>query len=571
MKDICILVGGKAGEGVRASGEVIGRALNKAGYYVYIRDDYPSLIEGGHNFSQVHASVEETFSQRKEIDLIGAFDERTVFEHRDEFKSDSILVVNSNKVEVDSELREEVKDVVGLPISDWRKEVGGPEIIENTGFAAAITSLISLDPDYLNEVFRQEYGDKAGINISLAEKTIGECKDRCKELFELDEVDEGGKALLSGNQSILLGAVSAGLDFYVAYPMTPATSILHFAAQNQEELGLDVMQPENEIAVINIALGASFAGKKSMVATSGGGYDLMQETISLAGMSETPILLIEAQRPGPSTGVPTYTSQADLKYVLEAGHGEFPHIVIAPGDVRQAFYLTGKALNHAWRYQTPVTVLVDKHLSESLKNTEIDPDKIEETEPKKLPKEQNNRLEHNKETYNRYFLTEDGVSPLKFPGNDVIVKNSSYEHLENGLTTEKPIEVEKMQEKRLKKTQKIKKQLRNEQRVWSKETGSDTSVITWGSTKGAVIEATKEIEDPISVIQPLYMWPFPIKELKNKLSNKKTVISVEANSTAQLTSLIKEKTEINIDNTILKYNSRPFYPKELAKQIMEVI
>lgn len=556
MKKVSLVIGGKAGEGVRAAGDVLGRVFNKAGYFVFIRDDYPSLIKGGHNFSQIHVCSKKILSQKKEIDILAAFDERTIEEHRDNLKNNSYIIVNSDKLEL------EENNLISLPISSWRKDIDGPKIIENTAFVASIASMCGLDFKWIKKVLKEEYGDQADININIAEKAYEICEKESSKVYSFKDRDRKNIPLLTGNKSILLGAVSAGLDFYTAYPMTPSTSILHFATQYKDKFGIAVMQPENEIGVLNIALGASYGGAKTMVATSGGGYGLMQETLSLAGMSETPIVIVDAQRAGPSTGVPTYTSQADLKFSINAGHGEFPHIVIAPGDAEEAFYASATAMNLAWKYQVPVTLLSDKHLSESSMNAKINPNEIKEKAPKKSSED---------DEYLRYKIMKDGVSPLKYPGNDSIVKNTSYEHIEKGYTTEDPEKIEKMQEKRLNKMKEIEKEIKNKETV--KEFGEtrDNVIITWGSTKGSVIEAQKITERDFSIIQPLFMKPFPQEEIKKKLKDAENIISVENNATAQLTELVEDKTKIDVDEVILKYNMRPFYPKELANQIKEVI
>ncbi len=558
MKDVSIVIGGEAGEGVRAAGRVLGKVFNRNGYFVFSRDDYPSLIEGGHNFSEIHVCSEKTRSQRKKINLLGAFDEKTIKTHKKNLVQEdkSKIIINSNNLEKEKE------EFVSLPISDFRKEINGPKIIENTGFVAAISYLSGINLKTLNNVLRDEYGDKAEVNISISEKIYERCSKEEKTLFDFEKRESEDTAFLTGNQAFLLGSSVSGLDLYVAYPMTPSTSILHFAAENKRELGIDVMQPENEIAVLNIALGSAFAGAKSMVGTSGGGYDLMQEALSLAGMSETPVVIVEAQRAGPSTGVPTYTSQSDLGYVIEAGHGEFPHIVLAPGDIKEAFLCSGMSLNLAWKYQIPVTLLSDKHLSESYVSTEIDTDMLEEKEPKK-PSEGKSR-------YLRYLDTSDGVSPLKFPGKEAVVKSSSYEHLEDGHTTEEPEKIKKMQNKRLKKIESIKKDLGERELVNRFDGDEGNVVVTWGSTKGAVLEAKKISEIGFSVIQPICFKPFPREEVIKKMGDAEKIVSVEANSSGQLGRLIEAKTNLEIDEQVLKYDMRPFYPKKLVEDLEEV-
>jgi 2-oxoglutarate ferredoxin oxidoreductase subunit alpha len=321
------------------------------------------------------------------------------------------------------------------------------------------------------------------------------------------------------------------------------------------------VHPETEIAVIGIAEGAVYAGLKSAVGTSGGGFALMVEHLSLAGQAEIPIVIVLAQRPGPATGVPTYTEQGDLFFSIFAGHGEFPRIVIAPGDIEEAFYLSADAMNLAWKFQVPVIILSDKHLSESTFSFTGDEEKIR-TEESVLWKGKGN--------YKRYLYTEDGISPLAFPGDpEAIVKVNSYEHDEYGVTTEEPEIVAKGHEKRLRKMETIRENLKSTETV--KVYGNRNSrncIITWGSTKGAVIEVAEDLG--LKVVQPLYMHPLPHKKIKEELKGCNKVVSVEVNSTAQFTTWLSYH-GIKVNERILKYDGRPFTFSELKAKVKEAI
>lgn len=352
-----VLIAGEAGDGVRAAGNVVGRIFNRHGLYSFVRDDYQSLIRGGHNFSQVRGSSEKIWSHIEKTDVVLAFDERSIENHEERLDKEGLLIFDSDDLDHDSEKSRP------MPLTSMVEEVEGIEIMRNSAAIGAIAHLFGLNLDIVKEVMEQVYGKKAEKNVSLAEKGFEYSVENFEQIRDLEFPDREEAPLLTGNQAIAMGAAKAGLDVYIAYPMTPSTSILHFTANHEEELDLTVVQPENEIGVINMALGSAYAGARSMIATSGGGYSLMQEAMSLAGMSESPILVIECQRAGPSTGVPTYTSQADLDLALNSGQGEFQSIVLAPGDSEEAFYRSGEALNLAWKYQVPVILLSDKHLS----------------------------------------------------------------------------------------------------------------------------------------------------------------------------------------------------------------
>jgi 2-oxoglutarate ferredoxin oxidoreductase subunit alpha len=393
-----------------------------------------------------------------------------------------------------------------------------------------------------------------GIDLNLK---IGErAYEISKNLLKLKKLNRKPALLLTGNEAIALGAQKAGLKFYFAYPMTPATSIMNFLAK-REDLNVKVIQPENEISVINMALGASFAGTKSAVGSSGGGFALMTEALSLAGQSETPILIIESQRGGPSTGMPTYNLQGDLLFVLSAGHGDFPRFVILPGDAEQCLFYSGLGLNLAWEYQTPVILLVDKDISE---NTFSVNEKIFDSIRPEKP-----ILWDKKGEYKRYKITKDGISPLAFPGEkNAIIKASSYEHDEFGITIESE-EVERMQEKRLRKYQKMKKEVEKLPaiKIYGNKK-SNKAIIAWGITKGAAKEAAENLK--IKLIQPIIIEPFPEKQMEKALKGVKKLFSVELNTTGQMAKVLNSQ-GIKVDKKILKYNGRPFSAKEIEDKL----
>ena len=552
------MIGGEAGDGVRAAGGVLGKILNRHGLYSFVRDDYQSLIRGGHNFSQVIADSEKVWTQYHDAEVLVALDERTLKKHEDRLSDGGQIIFDPDELDYDSEMS------FPVPMSSMVEEVEGIEIMKNSVALGVVAYLYGLELDLVEDVLQDEYGEKADKNIELAKKGYAYAEEYDEKIRELQVQDRKKLPLLTGNQSISLGASKAGLDVYVAYPMTPSTSILHFTADYEDELGLTVMQAENEISVINMALGSSYVGARSMVASSGGGFALMQEAVSLAGMSETPILVVDSQRAAPSTGVPTYTSQADLNLALNSGHGEFPSIVLAPGDQEEAYYRAGEALNLAWKHQIPVILLSDKHLSESRMSSEIDFDRVSSEEGKVI--------DNPGEEYKRYEFTEDGVSPLAFPGmNDALVQNSSYEHDESGFTTEEPEEIEDMQNKRKRKWEGIEEDVfdMDPVKVYGDE-DADNVVLAWGSTKGALLEALKHLDMPIKFVQPIYLKPFPREKVLNLVERSEKLVCVEGNSTGQLSSLIRKELLLSVDDEILKYDSRPFNPLDLAEELKEV-
>ena len=556
-KDFSILIGGEAGQGSRMAGLIIAKIFNFIGYKIYIYEDYQSLIRGGHNFSQIRAAEKEFQSRKEKIDFLLALDEKTINLHKKDLEKNGLIIFNANKVKS--------KEGMGIEIEKIAKEMGGKPIMANMALIADFAKIIGLDWEILEGVLRREIKKEIDLNLKIGKRAYVISKN----LLKIEKISKEPTLLLTGNEATALGAVKAGLKFYFAYPMTPATSIMNFLAK-REDLNVKVIQPENEISVINMALGASFAGVRSAVGTSGGGFALMTEGLSLAGQSETPIFIIESQRGGPSTGMPTYNLQGDLLFVLSAGHGDFPRFVIAPGDAEQCLYYSALGLNLAWKYQTPVILLLDKDVSED--TFSVDEKILSSIKPE-------NALLWDKgpafakasagKEYKRYKITEDGISPLAFPGSkNVIVKSTSYEHDEYGITIESE-EVEKMQEKRLRKYETMSKEVEKLEaiKVYGNKK-SDIAIVAWGITKGAAKEVAENLG--IKLIQPIIVEPFPKDKMKKALNGVKKLFSVELNTSGQMAKVLNSQ-GIKVDGKILKYTGRPFFTKEIEEKLKKIL
>jgi 2-oxoglutarate ferredoxin oxidoreductase subunit alpha len=544
-KDFSILIGGEAGQGSRFAGLIIAKIFNRLGYRIYIYEDYQSLIRGGHNFSQIRASEKDFQSRKEKIDFLLALDKKTIDLHKKDLEKNGLIIFNSDRIKS--------KEGIGVPIEKITKEMDGIPVMANTALISAFSKIVGIDFEILKEVLKNEIKKSIDLNLKIAKRAY----EISKTSLKITEVRPLPTTLLTGNEATAIGMAKAGLKFYFAYPMTPSTSIMNFLASH-EDLGVKVIQPENEIAVINMALGAAFAGKKTAVGSSGGGFALMVEALSLAGQSETPILIIESQRGGPSTGMPTYGLQGDLLFVLSAGHGDFPRFVIAPGDAEQCLYYSALGLNLAWKYQTPVILLLDKDVSE---NTFSVDEKIFE----KI-KEENLIFWDKKGEYKRYKITEDGISPLAFPGEkNAIVKANSYEHDEFGISNDEEEIVEKMQEKRMRKYQKMKEEVENLPaiKVYGNEK-SEIALISWGISKGAAKEVAENLK--IKLIQPIIIEPFPERKMKKALEGVKKIFSVELNASGQMAKVLN-RYGIKVDGKILKYTGRPFLAKEIEEKL----
>jgi 2-oxoglutarate ferredoxin oxidoreductase subunit alpha len=548
-RDYTILIGGKAGDGIRQVGTLIARMLGRLGYHIYFWDDYPSLIRGGHNFSIIRASERRIEAYKDEVDVLVALDEQTVTKHKPKLKPEGLVLYDSDVFEADG---------LGLKLGSMVKEAGGRPIMRNVAALAAIARAAGIDWDLLREIIESSIHKDTELNVKIAEaafKAAGEPR------FRIERLDREPLAQLQGNEAIALGAVRAGLKFYIAYPMTPASSILHFLARHEEALGVVTYHPENEIAAVITAIGGAYAGARTMVGSSGGGFALMTEGLSLCGQSETPVVFAVSQRPGPSTGVPTYTMQGDLPFILNAGHGEFVRFVVAPGDPDQAFVLSGLAMNTAWKYQIPAFVVTDKNLSESTYCFAAGQEEVTRVEAS---------VWDGKGDYKRYLNTDSGISPLAFPGKaGVVVKGTSYEHDEYGITTEESEGIAAMQEKRLKKIEGLRGDVDGMEAVKIYgDPKSPTVLVAWGSTKGACVEIAEDMG--LRVVQPLVLEPFPAKAFRQALEGAETLIAVELNATGSLATLLACH-GIGFDHKILRYDGRPFTVDGLRRRVEEVL
>jgi 2-oxoglutarate ferredoxin oxidoreductase subunit alpha len=499
-----ILIGGEAGQGSAVTSHLIGKIFCRLGYYVFNYRDYPSLIRGGHNFNVLRVSDKPVYSHLSKYDIILALDQKTINLHKKNLKRNGFVIGKT-----------ETEPIV--------KKMKGPQILANDVLIGYLFKHFGVDLKILLDTAEKEFGKKADlIKKAIVEGyQLGKVKEKLKKLKP--------KYFISGNEAIAIGALAAGMDIHLAYPMTPASPVLHFLAKKQLENNILVFQPENEIAVINAALGVSFTGAKVMVGTSGGGFALMTEAISLSGMAELPLVIYLAQRTAPSTGVPTYTAQGDLKFALNAGHGEFPKVVVAPGDPKDAIVRTQEAFYLASKYRVPVIILSDKHLGES-------------------------------------NYTFDKIQKSPFKGfSQSVARANSYEHNEAGFTVEDAQTVARMQEKRVKKEKLIEKEISRLNPVTLCGKGRNL-IISHGSTKGAVIDSLPQLNH-FRFLQISYLRPFPKEAVKREIEKSKKVILVENSATGALADIIAEQTGLIVKDKVLKYDARPFTPEFLIGKL----
>ena len=571
-------IGGEAGYGIMTTGLIFAKVCSRAGLRVFDHIEYPSLIRGGHNTYQVRAEVEEVFSHVKHVDLLVALNEEAIDKHQEELAPGGGIIYDRDVIRLSKEnLRREDVKLYHIPLLRLAEESGGRRIMINSVALGASVALIGFDFEIISDVIGDVYRGKAKetieFNIKAAKLGYDYVKSKSMEKDfrrRLPKVAGKRRMLLTGNEAVGLGAIKAGCKFYAAYPMTPSSSILHFMASQERNFSLVVKHTEDEIAAINMAIGAGFAGARAMTATSGGGFSLMSEALGLAAMTETPIVVVVCQRPGPSTGLPTRTEQGDLKFVLHASQGDFPRFVIAPGDIEECFYKTIEAFNLADRYQCPVILILDKYLSESHKTAEeFDVSGIKIERGLLLSNEELERIEE----FKRYEFTETGISPRTIPGQrGGIFTATGNEHDETGYLSEDKTVRTKMMDKRFRKFEQAEKEIPEPKLFGPKDV--EVTIIAWGSTKGPVKETMRLLDrDGVKAnfLQILYISPFPTNTVSKIIETSKRTVIVENNKTAQLASMIKEKTGKEIEYKILKYDGRQFFPTEIYQRVKEVL
>jgi len=561
--DLNIVVAGEAGQGLQTLNEIMSKAFFHMGFEVYSSKDYMSRIRGGHNFMQIRIADEEISSPRRDIDILLALNEESVEIHRDELMPSGVILREGEEGEGEDD------GMISLPAGEMASEIN-PRAA-NTVFLGAVWKLLDLSTDELEKVIRKRFRDTdvQEDNITLLQQGY-EAVEPGFDISTPEDVDEE-RLLLDGNQAVGLGAAVSGVKFYSAYPMTPSTGVLNFLASRQKQLGIAVEQAEDELAAINMALGASFAGVRAMTGTSGGGFSLMAEGYGLAGIMETPVVIAEVQRPGPATGLPTRTEQADLSFVINAHQGEFPLKVIAPRTAGEAFYETVRAFDLAEKYQIPVVLLYDQFLADTkqvteefdLENIELKRHLISEEE---WPED---------EEYSRYEMTESGISPRAYPGQleDEVVLQDSDEHDEKGFIIEDADKREEIVDKRMRKLKKMKREDLTEPEYVGPEK-PDYLLVGWGSTYGPLHEARWNLDEnghSVGLLSFSDVWPLPTAELEKNRCYSTELVVVENNATGQLASLIEAESGHDVDYRLLKYNGRPFTAQEIYSRMKEEV
>ncbi len=567
-EELNIRVSGEAGQGMQTIGTVLGKVFKEAGYYIFSNLDYMSRVRGGNNFYQLRIATVPKSCPKKKIDLLIPLSKEALNLHQEALDKDGLVVVDKEEFKLD-----ECEYYICIDYFRLAREAGGSDIYINSVCSGILAAMTGIDLEIVTKVLAGMFsrkGDKiVENNVLAAELGYNETSEKySSENLNMAKPPGSPQYMLDGKQAVALGAISAGCKFYSAYPMSPSTGVMNTIARYMDKFGIIVEQAEDEIAAVNMAIGASATGVRAMTSTSGGGFALMGEGISLAGMTETPLVVGNFQRPGPATGFPTRTEQSDLNLVLGAGHGEFAKVIFSPGSIEESFYLTKKAFNMAEKYQIPVIILSDQFLVDSTRNLDkLDFDR-EASERNILSHESAKEIKD----YKRYKLTSSGISPRAiFSQIDDVIYIDSDEHTEEGHITEDADIRVKMVRKRFQKKMTALLDEFVDPTTYNLE-NAEAVFFCFGSVLGPLWECLEEINDPkLGMVHLSQVWPLNSQKINALVKNKKRVFSVENNAEGQLSKLLRRETGISVDGSILKYDGRPFTLESLMKQINDVV
>jgi 2-oxoglutarate ferredoxin oxidoreductase subunit alpha len=567
-------IGGEAGFGIMAAGTMLTKAFSRRGFHTIASNEYPSLIRGGHNVITVGVGSEPFHSLHKTVDILIALNRETVDVHKKELHPGSYVVFDPKDQSLQASDFSVAVQLISFPLSDIVKTLQADAVMRNTVALGATVALLGADFSILTDVINSQFEKKGTMiideNIRVAKAGCDEMKKTYATLNEyyIDTSKQREEmCVMNASEAVGIGALDGGMKFAAIYPMTPINALITLFADHKKDLGISYIQPEDEIAGINMAIGASIAGVRSMVATSGGGYSLMVEGVSLSGITEVPLVINLGMRPGPATGMPTWTEQGELLFAIFSGHGEFARIILAPGDVAESYLLTRLAFDLAQEYQIPVFILTDKYLNE---NQWCVAKSIFASPP--TPHDGKRIIKDAVLTdFKRYDLTlTDGVSPRSFPGmKDGIYIANSYEHDQQGFTTEDSKMRIDMADKRARKVNAIISRFPMPS-IYG-ESDSQITFVSFGSTKGPILEAIKLLQEKgISAKLIHFSWVYPMdgSKIKELLKNEKRLIDVEGNGTGQFAKLIMQETGIDIQEKLLKYDGRQWFPEEIVERII---
>jgi 2-oxoglutarate ferredoxin oxidoreductase subunit alpha len=552
-KFVNILIGGEAGQGLQTIGSIFAKSLVRSGFSIHVTQTYESRVRGGHNTFSIRVGPEKVLAGQEAIDILIALNEETIDLHQKDLTKSGLVIG-------DGDWKRKGKNWIALPLKEF-----GEKTYWNTACMGVASGLIGLDEHVVAKAIEDTFGkERSKENWKVLEASYHWLKEQSLDWQKFPDIPRPAKHLvMNAHEAVALGAISAGLKFCAFYPMSPSTSIAQALIDWAKDMDLVIEQAEDEIAAINMAIGASYAGAPSMVPTSGGGFGLMVEAVSLAAITETPVVIVIGQRSGPATGLATRTEQSELGFVLNAGHGEFPRAVFAPGTIEECFHLTRKAFELAEKYQGPMFVLTDHFFADSYRDIKpMDVSKLSFVRPQGDPSSA-------KTPYLRYRITRNGISPRLLPGlTKHLVVADSHEHTENGHLTENLSVRPKMVDKRLRKGDGIRSEVIPPD--FQGDRKADALLISWGSTKGAAEEAAIQLRSRKKRVATLHfsqVWPLVPDQFVKHLEQSKQVVCVESNATGQLAQLIRKETGFFIGKRISRYDGLSITPQYILSRL----
>ncbi|MCZ6514261.1 MAG: 2-oxoacid:acceptor oxidoreductase subunit alpha [Acidobacteria bacterium] len=579
MEEFTVGIGGAAGDGLDKTGDTLARTSSRRGLYVYAYNSYQSLIRGGHIWLRLRIASDKIYSHGDGLNALIALNQDSIERHAPEVQKGGAVLYNSSKLNCDGIELQDGVIAAPLPVAEIVKPFGRVlPIVQNTVAMGALIFMLRLDFDMATSVIAETFAHKGkeviDQNVGILRAGFEFAKSKFVPLKEGWKFTGVRRPFVTGNQAMAFGAVAGGCRLYTAYPMTPASTILHWMAAHADDTGVVVKQCEDELAVANIAVGAGYAGVRSMCATSGGGFALMTEAIGMAGMIEAPVVFVEVQRGGPSTGLPTKQEQGDLNQVFGASQGDYPRVIIAPADITDCYYTTVEALNLADKYQLPVMIMSDLVLGEHPET--VEPDAFRPDVPIERGEIVENWPEGNG-PFQRYRLTESGVSPRALPGtaNTVHVAGTD-DHDEEGVLisdvfTNSAIR-RKMMEKRMKKVDTLLKELKTPELEGPKD--AEATLVGWGSTLGVIREARQLLAArgrKANQLHIKYLVPFQSEVVSQLLISSKKIITIEANYSGQFARHLRAETGITATAKIVKYDGEPFTPAYIADHVEAIL
>jgi len=565
-----IRIGGAAGDGVESSGAGFCKALTRGGLYVFGLPDYYSRIRGGHNFYSIRVSDQPLHSNSEPVHLLLALTEETIPRHRDSVVEGGAVIYDTALRVPSEQLSGEGIQFIGIPLGDIARERAGIVLARNTVALGAAAGLTGFDLEPMRSVIRQNFARKGQSvvdgNLAAVEEGYQEGQRYASDFaFRLNRIPDAPRRMaLDGTAAFSLGALAGGCRFVSGYPMTPGSPVMHWLAAHSAEYGVVLKHTEDEIAAINMAVGAAHVGARALVPTSGGGFALMAEALGLAGITETPVVIYNAQRPGPSTGLPTRNEQGDMLFMLYASQGEFPRFLLAPGTHEECFVAGWRALNLAEQYQTPALVLSDHYLAVAIRTLDLDAFDFGAVQINRGELLSDSELDAQEDEYLRFRITDSGISPRALPGHpEAVYVASSNEHWESGAITEDPAMRTAQVDKRQRKLVGMADAMSGPSCYGPSK--ADVTFVCWGSTYGPLREAVDQLNAEsrgrANLLHFADLWPFPAEATTMALQAAERVVVVEVNATAQLATLIQAHSGCSIDNRILRYDGRSFTPE----------